>query len=386
VRKLLSITVSVFVPAHTIVQIDGGCIHQLGTTYICEYNASAMSSEPEELHQMHLELGNQDLKEIIEIASQITAQLDIENIIRNVVLSFVAKFQPATVTCILPNELDENLPNLYHFKGLKQVKLDLQIPLFDAVLSFLGENEYNQISFSYFKENFDDAQLVQQFEIIRPDIIVPLRTDKGVGGLILLPSKQEGGSYTLLDIQYITQIIRFASIAIENANLYWQATTDRMTKLFSHHYFQQALEEEIARAHRYGTTLSLIMFDIDHFKKFNDTYGHLQGDMIIKEIANILRASVRTIDFTARYGGEEFVVILPEVQAKGAAVVAERIRKTIETFSFKGEEGPLYVTVSIGVAAFKPARMRSASQLIAEADKALYQSKEMGRNRVTVQK
>jgi two-component system cell cycle response regulator len=346
---------------------------------------SAMSSEPEELHQMHLELGNQDLKEIIEIASQITAQLDVENIIKNVVLSFVAKFQAASVTCILPNELDETLPNLYHFKGLKQEKLELRISSLETILSFLGENEYTQISFAYFKENFDDEETVRQFEIIQPDIIVPLRTDKGVGGLILLPPKLEGGSYSLLDIQYVTQIVRFASIAIENANLYWQATTDRMTKLFSHHSFQQNLEEEIARAHRYGATLSLIMFDIDHFKKFNDTYGHLQGDVIIKEIANILRASVRTIDFTARYGGEEFAVILPEVNSKGAAVVAERIRKTIEQHSFEGEEGSLFVTVSMGVAEFKPARIRSASQLIAEADKALYQSKEMGRNRITVQ-
>ena len=204
--------------------------------------------------------------------------------------------------------------------------------------------------------------------------------------MLLLPPKQECGSYSLLDIQYVTQIVRFASIAIENANLYWQATTDRMTKLYSHHSFQQNLEEEIARAHRYGTTLSLLMMDIDHFKKFNDTYGHLQGDKIIKEIANILRASVRTIDFTARYGGEEFAVILPEVNSKGAAVVAERIRKTIEQYSFSGEEQPLFVTVSIGVAEFKPARIRSASQLIAEADKALYQSKETGRNRISVQR
>jgi diguanylate cyclase (GGDEF)-like protein len=347
---------------------------------------SAMSSKPEELQQLHLELGNQDLKEIIEIASQITAQLDVENIIKNVVLSFVAKFQSASVTCILPNELDENLPNLYHFKGLKQQKLDLKISSLEPVLSFLGANEYNQITFAYFKENFKDKETVGKLEILHPDIIVPLRTDKGVGGLIFLPPKQEGGAYSLLDIQYVTQIVRFASIAIENANLYWQATTDRMTKLFSHHSFQQNLEDEIARAHRYGKTLSLIMFDIDHFKKFNDTYGHLQGDIIIKEIANILRASVRTIDFTARYGGEEFAVILPEVKAKGAVVVAERIRKTIEQHPFKGEEGPLYVTVSIGVAEFKPARIRSASQLIAEADKALYQSKEMGRNQITVQR
>jgi diguanylate cyclase (GGDEF)-like protein len=345
-----------------------------------------MSSEPEELDQVHLELGNQDLKEIIEIASQITAQLDVDNIVKNVVLSFVAKFQAASVTVILPNDLDESRPNLYHFKSLKQEKLDLQIPSLNAVLSFLGEHEYNQISFSYFKDNYKDERITKQLETIDPDIIVPLRTDKGVGGLILLPPKQEGGPYSLLDIQYITQIVRFASIAIENANLYWQATTDRMTKLFSHHFFQQNLEEEIARAHRYGTTLCLIMFDIDHFKKFNDTYGHLQGDLIIKEIANILRGSVRTIDFTARYGGEEFAVILPEVDIGGASVVAERIRTMIERHTFAGEEESLYVTVSMGVAEFKPARMRTASQLIAEADKALYQAKEMGRNRITVQK
>ncbi|MBA7478247.1 hypothetical protein ES707_13670 [subsurface metagenome] len=345
-----------------------------------------MSNEPEELQQMHLELGDQDLKEIIEIASQITAQLDVENIIKNVVLSFVAKFQAPTITCILPNDLDETLPNLLHFKGLKQEKLNLQLPSLGSVLSFLEQDEYSQISFAYFKDNYKKPEVSKQLEAIKPDIIVPLRTDKGVGGLILLPKKREGGSYSLLDIQYMTQIVRFASIAIENANLYWQATTDRMTKLFSHHYFQQNLDEEIARAHRYGKTLSLIMFDIDNFKKFNDTYGHLQGDLIIKEIAKILRGSVRTIDFTARYGGEEFAIILPEVDAKGAAVVAERIRKTVEQYSFPGEEGPLYVTVSIGVAGFKPARMRSASQLIAEADKALYQSKEMGRNQVSVQK
>ena len=134
---------------------------------------------------------------------------------------------------------DENLPNLYHFKGLKQEKLDVQITSIDAVLSFLGENEYNQITFDYFKKNFKDVELIRRFEVSNPDIMVPLRTDKGVGGLILLPRKEDGESYTLLDIQYITQIVRFASIAIENANLYWQATTDRMTKLFSHHYFQQ---------------------------------------------------------------------------------------------------------------------------------------------------
>ena len=345
-----------------------------------------MPSEGEELQHLAMELGNQDLKEIIEVASQITAQLDIENIIKNVVLSVFAKFQTSTVTFLVPHDLDESRPVIYHYEGMKSRELELEIPTITAILSFLERDEYNQITFGYFSENFPDPQVVAQLATVQPDIIVPLRTDKGVNGLILLPAKAEGGAFTLLDVQYITQIVRFASIAIENASLYWQATTDRMTKLFSHHFFEKNLEEEILRARRYGASFSLLMFDIDHFKKFNDTYGHLQGDLIIKEIAHILRSSVRSIDFTARYGGEEFAVILPEVNVQGAAVVAERIRQSIDKHSFAGEKGPLHVSVSIGVAEFKVDRMRTASQFIAEADKALYQSKELGRNRVTVQK
>jgi diguanylate cyclase (GGDEF)-like protein len=345
-----------------------------------------MPPQGEELQHLDMELGNQDLKEIIEVGSQITAQLDMENIIKNVVLSLFAKFQTPTVTFLVPHDLDESRPVIYHFQGMKSQELVLDLPSITSLLGFLERDEYNQITFAYFSENFPDPLVVARLSTVNPDIIVPLRTDKGVNGLILLPAKAGGGPFTLLDVQYITQIVRFASIAIENANLYWQATTDRMTKLFSHHFFEKNLEEEILRARRYGACFSLLMLDIDHFKKFNDTYGHLQGDLIIKEIAHILRSSVRSIDFTARYGGEEFAVILPEVNAQGAAVVAERIRQTIERHAFAGEEGRLHVTVSIGVAEFKVDRMRTASQFIAEADKALYQSKELGRNRVTVQK
>ena len=345
-----------------------------------------MPPQGEELQHLDMELGNQDLKEIIEVASQITAQLDIEIILKNVVLSLYAKFQTPTVTFLLPHDLDENQPVIYHYLGMKREDLSLELPSITSILGFLERDEYNQITFTYFSENFPEPQVVEHLAALAPDIIVPLRTDKGVNGLILLPAKGGDGPFTLLDVQYITQIVRFASIAVENANLYWQATTDRMTKLFSHHFFEKNLEEEILRARRYGASFSLLMLDIDHFKKFNDTYGHLQGDLIIKEIAHILRTSVRSIDFTARYGGEEFAVILPEVNVQGAAVVGERIRRGIERHEFAGEEGRLHVTVSIGVAEFKVDRMRTASQFIAEADKALYQSKELGRNRVTVQK
>jgi diguanylate cyclase (GGDEF)-like protein len=156
-----------------------------------------------------------------------------------------------------------------------------------------------------------------------------------------------------------------------------------MTGLFSHHFFEKTLDEEMERARRYKATFSLVMFDIDHFKKFNDTYGHVQGDIIIKEIARILTQSVRQVDFPARYGGEEFAVILPSVEAKGALVVAERLRRRVEKHDFPGESGPLHVTISVGVAEFDQEGTYAATEIVREADKALYQSKERGRNRVT---
>jgi diguanylate cyclase (GGDEF)-like protein len=188
------------------------------------------------------------------------------------------------------------------------------------------------------------------------------------------------------DLQYITRIVRFASIAIENASLFRQATTDRMTGLFSHHFFEKTLDEELERARRYKSTFSLLMFDIDHFKKFNDTYGHLQGDRIIRDIARQLTRSIRQVDFPARYGGEEFAVILPAVDIKGALVVAERIRRKIETFAFPSADGgaPLHVTISVGVTEFDAESAYAPSEIIREADRALYQSKERGRNLVTV--
>ncbi|MGO9307630.1 MAG: GGDEF domain-containing protein [Spirochaetia bacterium] len=340
----------------------------------------------DQLHGVPLERENQDLKEIIEIGFQVTAQLEIENIIKNVVWSFVSKFQTETVSVVLPGEIDETAVQVISYRGLKKEDLGLSLPSLQPLLAFLGKEDFNQISFSYLRENFPDKDFVEPLAALAVDVLVPLRTDKGSIGVLLLPRNGAGDSYGLLEIQYITQIARFASIAIENASLFRQATTDRMTGLFSHHFFEKSLDEELERARRYKATFSLVMFDIDHFKKFNDTYGHLQGDRIIREIAKLIRKSIRQIDFPARYGGEEFAVILPQVDVKGALVVAERLRKRVETFGFPSTEGgpPLHVTISVGVTEFDPESAYAPSEIIREADRALFKSKEEGRNKVTV--
>jgi len=340
----------------------------------------------EELHEIPADKENQDLKEIIEIAFQITAQLEIENVIKNVVWSFVAKFQTETVTFVLPGELDENAAQVISYRGVKKEEKSVSFPSILPVLAFLDKDEYSQIPFSYFRDNFPDPAVKERMETLATDVIVPLRTDKGSIGILLLPKIGKSRSYGLQEIQYITRIVRFASIAIENASLFRQATTDRMTGLFSHHFFEKTLDEELERARRYKSTFTLVMFDIDHFKKFNDTYGHLQGDRILREIAKLTTKSIRQVDFPARYGGEEFAVILPAVNLKGALVVAERLRKRVEGFAFPSADGgePLHVTISVGVTEFDPESAYAPSEIIRDADRALYQSKDKGRNRVTV--
>ena len=162
------------------------------------------------------------------------------------------------------------------------------------------------------------------------------------------------------------------------------ATTDGLTGLVNHRTFQARCDESLQLAQRYGKNLSLMLTDIDHFKRVNDTYGHPVGDLVLRGVARILRESARDTDIAARYGGEEFCVIMPETDAEGAKVIAERIRKEIEAATFETEQGSLKVTLSLGIATY-PESAETKQALIDLADQCLYFAKEHGRNQsVTV--
>lgn len=173
------------------------------------------------------------------------------------------------------------------------------------------------------------------------------------------------------------------AVALENARLYRLAVTDGLTGLYVHRHFQHRLEEEFQRAARYGTPLALLLTDIDHFKKFNDTHGHTTGDAVLKGVAAVLSEEARNTDVVCRYGGEEMAVILPETDREGALQLAERFRRRIADRAFTDAEGrgALSVTISIGVAVLDPS-IEKRSVLIERADEALYAAKHGGRNRV----
>jgi len=222
-------------------------------------------------------------------------------------------------------------------------------------------------------------QVTQAFEEL-PVIIVT-----GHGSIeIAVESMQAGAA------DFVTKPVPAAVLhlriqkALEHAKTRRLASTDGLTGVYNHRTFQERLSQEIARAERYSHPLSMLMIDVDHFKVYNDTYGHPQGDIVLQDLARLLQETSRASDTVARYGGEEFAIILPETNSVGAQKIAQRLREQVERYPFPGREimpgGTL--TISIGVATHASAGSKDA--LLQAADTALYTAKREGRNRICV--
>jgi len=160
------------------------------------------------------------------------------------------------------------------------------------------------------------------------------------------------------------------------------SNTDHLTGLFNRRYLMESLGREVQRSSRRGGNLSLIILDIDHFKQVNDSYGHLQGDVVLQKVADLLRKELRAYDTAARYGGEEFIAVLPDAALEDAVFVAERVRSAVQANRFSGELSELSLTVSLGVAMFSQQGCTTVDSFIKLADDALYRAKTNGRNRV----
>src|SRR6266705_1870493 len=213
-------------------------------------------------------------------------------------------------------------------------------------------------------------------------------------GVFFLRTTGEDPPLTRADAQFSETVIRTAVAAIEKAydfetavsdkkRLEKLAATDALTGCLNRRALSEELEAELDRARRYNLALTILLADIDRFKLVNDTRGHIAGDSVLRQVGEILRREVRSVDQAARYGGEEFVVVMPETALHGAALFAERLRRRVmhHDFADPGED-PLNLTISIGLASFPDDRVTSADSFVALADQALYRAKNEGRNLV----
>jgi len=222
-----------------------------------------------------------------------------------------------------------------------------------------------------------------QFKNYRPITGTAQYMYQNVSFIPLLSADGEVNHVGIIVYDVTDAAVRKLAIESANAQLEVLSQTDSLTQLFNRGFWEESLAREFKRVTRTGQPCSLIMFDIDHFKKINDNYGHPAGDEVIRQTAATLRDCIRETDVPGRYGGEEFAVLLIETAADDALMVAERIRTSIEALTVTHESDNIQFTVSLGVAELDGS-MTEHEQLIQCADQALYQSKETGRNFSTV--
>ena len=217
---------------------------------------------------------------------------------------------------------------------------------------------------------------------------VPLKNSNEAIIGVLNAHKPEPNGFSGSDVRLFTAVAENVAIAISNALTLEQTRElvrrDELTGLYNRRYFFERFEREVYRSNRYNRVLSLLMIDIDHFKNYNDTYGHLRGDRLLKRLSRILEGSLRKIDVVARYGGEEFLVLLPETTKEQAVMVGEKLRRAVENCDFNDDDSnlePQHITITVGVASV-PDDANEPIVALDLADKALYFGKAQGRNQV----
>lgn len=271
------------------------------------------------------------------------------------------------------------------FKGLGKEKLELRVKIGELISGWVAQEGEALIV----RDIDTDSRLVKFTKNMRPGyktksfISLPMKLGGEVIGVINVTDKlSTTGIFNEEDLKYLSLLAHQTVAQIQNIRLCEKlgsmAVTDALTGLFNHRYFQELIDSEVGRSQRYKHPFSMIMLDVDFFKNYNDNYGHLEGDRVLKYVANILNQDVRKVDTVCRYGGDEFVVVLADTDIKGAKILAEKIKHSIQ----KQELGTHKVAVSMGVAEYKS--LWNKSDFIAKVDAALYRAKSEGRNRICI--
>ena len=328
-----------------------------------------------------------DLEQLLDIAKSFCSTLDFSNLLESIVYICMAQMHVLGAEIFVRDPISNDVFNLETSKSDNKEK-KLSIPVNSPVANkLLTMNK--PVTVAYLKEFIGDDQDLRTLESLSPTLIVPLvEKTNHLSGILILQERiaiEEETTYTEYEQNMIMSIASLATVAINNASLMEMSSTDMMTHLRLKYFFFNQLTEAIDKAFEQEENIAVLMFDIDFFKKFNDTYGHECGDFVLITVANIIKSSLRESDIASRYGGEEFTVLLRKGNKEEAMKVAERIRQKREDYDFVYNDQHLHVTVSGGVSIFdkntNPVELPNL--FVNQADSGLYMSKNNGRNQVT---
>lgn len=277
-------------------------------------------------------------------------------------------------------EFKNILVNIENYKNIKYLILDDNVREFVKNIidknDLYNENNNEEKNIDFTKNNMTQVKIDDEFNAYVN--IIEINDKPSIVQLII-----NSDTTTKDNNKFLITLCRFFNSTFQNAYNFKKSITDNLTKLYNNGYYNLKLSDEKKIALNYSKSLGLIVTDIDHFKKFNDTYGHLIGDLVLIEVAKILKSSITSTDWVFRYGGEEFTIIVPNKDLKETKLLAEKIRRNIEKNKISHENHILSVTMSFGVAVY-PENTDDIDELFKTADDKLYESKENGRNRVTV--
>lgn len=335
-----------------------------------------------------------ELETIVDLTYLVSSTLDPKEVLYFVVKKIAELIDVTRCSMIsIPCEEKRHAYVISSFEDPKITNIKLELKKYPEIRKALSSR-----STVFIKDALKDPLLRKVRPVLAPlgirsIVVIPVIFRNEVIGTLFLRTSRAGHTFTEREIRLCNAIANAATNALYNAFIYEKlenektklekfAITDYLTGIYNIRYFYHRLEAEFSRSQRYKAPLSCIMFDIDYFKKVNDTYGHRVGDMVLREFAQFVKKHTRKSDVFARYGGEEFIMLLTQTSDKGAMAEAERLRYVIKEHRFKSLKNKKGITASIGVASYPHKKIKTQDDLITFADNALFAAKNSGRDQI----
>ncbi len=344
------------------------------------FNFLERTGAVEDLENLRRE--NRELDALITDAACLFAIKGVQRMMEFVISRILERFVPSRLVFLIESSRGDKVAQ-YCYHRLEPAEPEFPEGRYGLLRRFFLASPY-PAALGDIEARLGPGALGGEVALLDPERFFPMLGLDGLYGVVILGRKLVGSDYSEAELMYVDRMVRFLSIGIQNSLFRESAMVDAKTGLYNHAYFMRRLDEELARVARHGETAGVVMIDVDHFKRFNDSWGHLAGDAVLEALADTIKREVRAEDVAARFGGEEFCVIVVQCDERSLPEVAERLRAAIESMSVEFESRRHSVTASLGCCLIAPGGRLSASDCLERADRALYESKNAGRNRSTV--